>query len=316
MTFFRRISDSVPIVANQEPQTEVTPSKPPEPQTNFGIAQNLDLYESVARGEDRLKWSDQGEDSLRNKENISYLMDQLSSMSGKQEDPQNQSALEMGSPATQNNMMVDASNLFSYIEPNAVRFNEQLAQLNDQLKSLKERRDEIRSQLLENKTKALELQQAASEIRGAMAEGKPIPDSLMAMLGPLGILGMIGGLPALPVIGGIAGLVGLSLDYKQQMAKAAAELDKRAGEIEMNNESLNEELEEMNKEEDSIQRKMRLLEEKQQELNASAKTFLGSSSMVAEQAFQVFENDENMIQNDNASSAITFNPADVTKDNS
>jgi phage shock protein A len=315
MTFFRRISDSVPIVANQEPQTEITPPKPSEPQTNFGIAQNLDLYETVARTGNQLEWSNQAEDLLRNKENISNVMDRLSPISGRQEDSQNQSAVEMGSSATQNNMMVDVSNLFSYIEPNAVRFNEQLAQLNDQLKSLKERRDEIRSQMVENKTKALELKQAASEIRGAMAEGKPIPDSLMAILGPLGILGMIGGLPALPVIGGIAGLVGLNLDYKNQMAKAAAELEKRAGLMDMDAQSLREELEEMTKEEDSIREKIEHLNEKQQELNAPAKNFMGSSSMVAEQAVQVFENDENMIQND-ASSAITLNPADVTKDNS
>jgi hypothetical protein len=314
MTFFRRISDSVPIVANQEPQTEVPQPTPPEPQTNFGIASNLDLFETVARTEDDRLNSTNQDDAFGNKENLSNLLDRLSSIN--LGDPQNQSAVDLESSATQNNMTVDASNVFSYLDPNAMRFNEQMAQLNDRFKAIRERRNEIQTQLIENKTKALELQQAATQIRGAIADGNPVPDSVIAMLGPLGILGMIGGLPVLPVIGGILGAVGLNLDYKARMEKAAAELEKRAGLVDMNCESLKEELEELTKEADSIREKFNQMDKKHEEQIAPSKLFVGSSSMVAEQAFQAFENTENMIQNGNASSPIMFNASDVTKDNS
>jgi hypothetical protein len=279
MTLFRRISDSIPISISQEPQTEASTQPESQPKINYGVANSADAFETP-------------------RQNNLFM------------DPQFQPAPFVKPPAIQNNT-VGISNRFSHLESGAIQLNDQSAKAEDRLNALRKKQEELRSQQIESKTKSLEAHQAAAEIRGARAEGRPIPDALLATLGSLGILGMIGGLPALPIIGGILGSFGLSLDYKRQMERAAAELDKKAGELDMNAENLKSEIEEISK---SIEDARAAEQRRQEKLNAPMQGYLGSSSMVQQQAWQAFDLDQNLIKKGNDPLAVPFNPFDKTKD--
>jgi hypothetical protein len=272
MTLFRRISDSIPISISQEPQTEAPAQPESQPKINYGVASNADAFEAP-------------------RQNNLFM------------DPLFQPAPLVKSPAIQNNT-VGVSNR---LESSAIQLNDESAKAAERMNALKKRREELLSHMVESKTKSLEAQKAAAEIRGAKADGKPIPDALLATLGPLGILGMIGGLPALPIIGGLLGSIGLSLEYKRQMDRAAAELDKKAGEFDMDAQNLSSELDEISK---SIEDARVAEQRRQEKLNSPMQEFVGRSSMVQQQAWQAFNRDQNLIKEEPLT--VPFNTFDET----
>jgi predicted nucleic acid-binding Zn-ribbon protein len=89
------------------------------------------------------------------------------------------------------------------------------------------------------------------------------------------------------------------------MERKAAEFERKAEELGASIKELMLELQEINKESESITDQIQAAEERQKELAAPAKVFMDSGSMVAEQAFQIFEVDQNMIQSNQQGSEQT-----------
>ncbi len=280
MTYIRRISDSIPITVPQEP--EISSQSQAQPEANLGVASGTDLFETPAS-------------------NNSIFID-----------PQTQSAALMAPDTTQNEI-VDASSIFSYFESSAGQLNARSAELAERLKALNERKKELASQMIDMKNEILKVGEAVQAIRAARAEGRPIPDSVISTLGALGTLALVGGLPALPIIGGVLGMFGLSVDYKNKMDRMAAELEKKMGEMGLNLESLQSELEELNKETDIVRGEVAHEELKRQKEIAPMQENSMSNSMIQEQAWQQFNPDQNVIQNQSDPLISTLNLVDLDK---
>lgn len=279
MTIIKSISNSVSIFVNPEPQTEETPQS--QPQTNLGIANSADAFEAASANSFNLLQPPQ--------ENLSVV----------QQSPSDDIA-------------VDASSIFNYYEQSALQPDARLQELKQRLNSINERRKEIRTEIESSKQKALELQEMAAKIRGAADDDQALSNEILSTLGGLGVLGFIGGFPA-PIIGGLLGGLGifggLSAAYKEKMYKAAAELEKQAGELDMQSEQSNSELCDCDNEASDIRQ---LIEEEERKLQLGLdEQKFKPSLMSVEGSFQEFQPDGIFNQNE-VPSAVEFSP-DVQK---
>lgn len=281
MTFIRRLTDSISIFTNPEQQPQDT--TPTQSQTNFGVANTADLFEASASN------------------NFDLLQQQIQSQSPIQE-------------TTPPEVTVDASSLFLAVDPNSSEPNSpRLQELKERLKAINERRSEIqRADLVNLKQESLELQKTAQEIRASAESDDALSDSVVATLDSLGILGLIGGLPvpqiALGILGSL-GVVGLSEDYKHQMYRAAAELDKKAGLIELDAENLQSELQDLNKQAESV---AALIKEEEQRLSQGFDDLRYSSNLIAQTPWQDFRQPEDLIKNNDSPSVFLLN-SDIQK---
>jgi predicted nucleic acid-binding Zn-ribbon protein len=266
MTFIKGISDSVSIFINPEPQTEETPQS--QPQTNLGIANNVDAFEAATAN------------------NFNLL-----------QPPQENPAISQQSLTA--DQAVDASSLFTYVAQAEPQPDARLYELQERLKSLRERQKEIRTEMAASKQKALELQKAAQEIRSSANDNQALSNATMATLGGLGALGLVAGISA-PIIGGLFGGLGifggLSAADKEKMYKAAAELEKQAGEIEMQAEQSNSELCDCDNKESALREQI-AEEERKLQLGLDEQNFK-PSLMTVEGAFQEFHPDGIFIQDE------------------
>lgn len=283
MTFIKRVSDSISIFTTPEPQMPETSQS--QPATNFGIANNTDLFEA------------------NDSNNFDFMQPQ----------PQDLSLIQ---PSTSAEITVDASSLFKYLNPDSPQPTSRLQDLQDRLKSINEKIREIKDSgaLRKAKEESIKLQQMASEIRGAANDDKALSSSIIATLGGLGILGIIGGFPAPRIIAGLLGGLGifggLSEEYKQKMLKAAAELEKKAGEQDLELTQLQREFEELNKLAESVEELIKE-EEHRLKLGFSEQEFK-PSLMTAESPFEEFLPDQTFVQTDNTPSAVPLSP-DIQK---
>jgi hypothetical protein len=266
MTFIKGISDSVSIFINPEPQTEETSQS--QPQTNLGIANNVDAFEAATAN------------------NFNLL-----------QPPQENPAVSQQSLTA--DQAVDASSLFTYVAQAEPQPDARLYELQERLKSLRERQKEIRTEMTASKQKALELQKAAQEIRSSANDDQALSNATMATLGGLGALGLVAGISA-PIIGGLFGGLGifggLSAADKEKMYKAAAELEKQAGEIEMQAEQSNSELCDCDNKESALREQI-AEEERKLQLGLDEQNFK-PSLMTVEGPFQEFQSGGIFIQNE------------------
>jgi DNA repair exonuclease SbcCD ATPase subunit len=278
MTFIKGISSSVSIFVNPEPQTEETPQS--QPQTNLGIANSADAFEAATANSFNLLQSPE--------ENLPVI--------------QQSSAAEQS---------VDASSIFNNFEQTAQQPDAKLQELRQRLNSNNERRKEIQTEIESSKQKALELQDLAQQIRNSANNDQALSNSMLSTLGGLGVLGLIGGFPA-PIIGGLFGGLGifggLSAADKDKMNKAAAELEKQAGELNLQCEQSNSELCNCDNEASDIRQRIEE-EERKLQLGLDEQRFK-PSLMSVEGPFQEFQPD-GIIQEE-IPSAVQFNP-DVQK---
>lgn len=279
MTFIKGISDSVSIFINPEPQTEQTSQ--PQPQTNLGIANNADAFEAATAN------------------NFNLL-----------QPPQENPAVSQQSLTA--DQAVDASSLFSYVAQAEPQPDARLNELRERLKSNRERQKEIQTELAASKQKALELQQLAQEIRGSADNDQALSNATLATLGSLGALGLVAGIPV-PIIGGLFGglgvFSGLSAADKDKMYKAAAELEKQAGQLDLQVEQSKSELCGCDNEELKIRE---LIEEEERKLKLGLEDQnFKPSLMTVEGAFQEFQPD-GIFNQDEAPSALQFSP-DIQK---
>jgi DNA repair exonuclease SbcCD ATPase subunit len=195
------------------------------------------------------------------------------------------------------------------VEPQAdARLNE----LQERLRSVRERQKEIRAEITSSKQKALQLQEMAQEIRNSANNDQALSNATLATLGGLGALGLVAGISA-PIIGGLFGGLGifggLSAADKEKMYKAAAELEKQAGELDLQCEKSNSELCGCDNEAEDIRQRIEE-EERKLALGLEDQNFK-PSLMTVEGAFQEFQSDGIFIQND-VQSAVPLNP-DIQK---
>jgi hypothetical protein len=279
MTFIKGISNSVSIFVNPEAQTEQTSQS--QPQTNLGIANNVDAFEASTAN------------------NFNLL-----------QPPQENPAVPQQSLTA--DQAVDASSVFTYAAQAEPQPDARLNELRDRLKSIRERQKEIRTEQAASKQKALELQQLAQEIRGSADNDQALSNATLATLGGLGALGLVAGIPG-PIIGGLFGGLGifggLSAADKDKMFKAAAELEKQAGELEMEADQSNRELCDCDKKESALREQIAEEEQKLQ-LGLDEQNFK-PSLMTVEGAFQEFQPD-GIFNQDEAPSALQFSP-DIQK---
>jgi hypothetical protein len=277
MTFIKGISDSVSIFINPEPQTEETSQA--QPQTNLGIASNVDAFEAATAN------------------NFNLL-----------QPPQENPAVSQ--QALTADQAVDASSLFTYVAQAEPQPDARLYELQERLKSLRERQKEIRTEMAASKEKALELQKAAQEIRGSANDDQALSNATLATLGGLGALGLVAGISA-PIIGGLFGGLGifggLSAADKEKMYKAAAELEKQAGEIEMQAEQSNSELCDCDNKESALREQI-AEEERKLQLGLDEQNFK-PSLMTVEGAFQEFHPDGILTQD--AAPSIVPSSSDI-----
>jgi predicted nucleic acid-binding Zn-ribbon protein len=279
MSFFKKISDYVPIIINPQPETDETTSPAPtQPQTSFGIADAPDLFERAPN-------------------NLYYL------------DPQEQSAAPIEPPSTRE-ATVEASSLFSTYESNVAQLDNRLPQLQDRLDALRAKRNELTNQIVENKQKNLQMQETLASLRDAIFHNKPIPDSTITTLSSLGILGMLGGLPALPVIGALSGLIGFNEVEKQKARRIKNELERQMAESDVATQKVEEELDEVDNdckkvEEQIVHEKLRLQRESQ---SFQMDRITNKESIINENpVWQDPFSDQNLIQNQNAPVTTPFN---------
>ena len=190
------------------------------------------------------------------------------------------------------------------VEPQAdARLNE----LQERLTSVRERQKEIRAEITSSKQKALELQELAQQIRNSANNDQALSNATLATLGGLGALGLVAGISA-PIIGGLFGGLGifggLSAADKEKMYKAAAELEKQAGELDLQCEKSNSELSNCDNEAEDIRQRIEE-EERKLALGLEDQNFK-PSLMTVEGAFQEFQSDGIFIQND-VQSAVPLN---------
>jgi hypothetical protein len=278
MTFIKGLSNSVSIFVNPESQTEQTSQS--QPPTNLGIANSADAFETTTAN------------------SFEFLQPP-------QENPEIQQSPNV-------DQTVDASSLFSYVVKTEPPPDARLQELRERLDSINVRRKEIRTESQNAKNKAAELQQMAAEIRGSANDNKALSSSIMATLGGLGVVGLIGGFPA-PIIGGLLGGLGifggLSEAYKEKMYKAAAELDKQAGELQMQSEESNSELCECDNEASSIKK---LIDEEERKLTLGLdQQEFRPSLMSVEGPLQEFQPD-GIFKQDDVQSAVILSP-DIQK---
>jgi hypothetical protein len=275
MTFIKGISDSVSIFINPEPQA--TETSQPQPQTNLGIANNTDAFEASTAN------------------NFDLLMP-----------PQENPAISQQSVTA--DQAVDASSLFSYVAQPEPQADARLHELQERLKSVRDRQKEIQTEVAASKQKVLELQQSAQEIRAAANDDQALSNSTLATLGGLGMLGLVAGIPG-SIIGGLFGglgiFEGLSAADKEKMYKAAAELEKQAGQLDLQVEQLNSESCDCDNKEIDL-RRMIEEEERKLQLGLDEQNFK-PSLMTVEGAFQQFQPDGIFNQDENPS-ALQFSP--------
>lgn len=279
MTFIKGISESISIFVNPEPQTEETSQS--QPQTNLGIANNADAFEAATSNDFNLL-----------------------------QPPQENPAVSQQSLTA--DQAVDASSLFSYVAQAEPPADARLHELQERLKSIRDRQKEIRTEVVASKQKALELQQLAQEIRGSAENDQALSNATLATLGGLGALGLVAGISA-PIIGGLFGglgiFAGLSAADKEKMYKAAAELEKQAGELEMQADQSNCELSDCENKELALNQQI-AEEERKLQLGLDEQNFK-PSLMTVEGAFQEFQPD-GIFNQDEAPSPLQFS-LDVQK---
>jgi hypothetical protein len=202
-------------------------------------------------------------------------------------------------PITTADQAVDASSLNNYVTQAEPQADARLNELQERLKSIRERRKELQTEMASTKQKSLELIQMAQEIRNSANNDQALSNSTLSTLGALGMVGLVGGLPA-PIIGGLFGGMGifggLSAADKEKMYKAASELEKQAGELDLQVEQSNSELCGCDNEES----KLRLLieeEERKLKLGLDEQNFK-PSLMTVEGSFQELRPDEISVQNE------------------
>ncbi len=206
MSFISKLNFN-PLTVSQEPQPEITtqaPASPPvsqsEAPTSLGVAGSPDQFETAGQ-------------------NQFDLMQQ-----------QSQSAMSI-QPSTTRELTVDASSVFSFLEPSVAQLDNRLPQLNDQLNSLEIKKRELTTKMEQALDEKKEINKAMHDVQRAINSDQPFPAALLATLGSLGVLGIVGGLPVIPVItGAIGAFLGLSPDYKEKAKEVQAQLERNAGE--------------------------------------------------------------------------------------
>src|SRR5262245_27754773 len=269
MSFFKKISDFVPITNTSQPQ-EVAPEQTqvPQSQPSFGIAETPDSFENAPN-------------------NLYYIEQQAQSATTIQ-------------PETTREITVEASSLFSNFQESAVRLNSRLPELMERLEVLKARKEELRSQVQENREQSFKAQEALYAVKESLENDNPIPDAVLPVIGSLGILGMLGGLPALPVIGGLAGALGLNQEYKQRTARILHELERKMGELDLSAEQMKQDMQSGDKETKKVHE---MIAHEQRRLQEEAQGFQTQTTdidaMVApNQLLQESPLNQNHVQND------------------
>jgi hypothetical protein len=284
MSFIRRLTDSIQIFTTPEQQPQET--TPTQNQTNLGVANTTDLFESAAPN------------------NFDLLQQQI----------QTQTPIQESTPPE---VTVDASSLFLAVAPDAPPSSPRLQELQERLKAINERRKEIldpKGDLIKLKEESLQLTKAAQEIRSAAENNTAVSNSVAATLGSLGMVGLIAGLP-IPQLGlgilGAFGLTGYSEADKQKMYKAAAELEKKAGEKDLESSNLRAELDDLDKQAESV---AGLIDEEVRRLSQGFDEFTYTSNFIEQTPWQDYRPTEDLIQSNDAPSVFLFNPEKLTTD--
>ncbi|HSE41378.1 MAG TPA: hypothetical protein VLH08_11500, partial [Acidobacteriota bacterium] len=231
MTFISRLLGSIPITAAPETQPEAP--TPPETQPSFGVAGSVDSFETAALNNFEL-----------------------------QQQPQNFSLFQ---PPATNEMTVEASSVFGYVDVSTPQQPDRLGELSQRLEMLKTKKAELAMQLQGTEEKKVQLDNVSKAIDESLKNDEPISKEVATVLQELGALGVIGGvLTGLPIISAIGGLVGgLSTAYKEKLRQAQIEIDRQKAENNENTEAIQSKADELNQEEESI---VRLMEEEKRRL--------------------------------------------------
>lgn len=307
---FNRISDGLIRQTIIEQSPEVQEQQPAEDQIAAQPEPIVQVSPEYATGliAERRMGSYAQEMFLRNQ--LNAQLQTAKNPIAQQEPPQENSAVVQQSLTADE--AVDASSHFNNVVQAEPRADARLNELQERLKSIRERQKEIRTEMVANKEKALELTALAQQIRNSADNDQALSNATLSTLGGLGMMGLLGGIPA-PIIGGLFGGLGifggLSVADKEKMYKAAAELEKQAGELQLQAEESNTELCNCDNEESSLSRMIE--EEKRKlELGLDEQEFK-PSLMTVEGAFQEFHTDGIFTQDEDPS-IVQFSP-DVQK---
>ncbi len=268
MTFIKSLSNSIPITA---PEAQSETISQPQAQTNFGVANTADTFQTS------------------NSNNFELLEQQ----------PQNLSLMQ---PATTDAVTVDASSLYNYVSQPENR----LEQLSQRLELLKHKKNELTKQIYETDKQKSEIEKTITAVDRSLKNDEPLSEEAATALEALGVLGVIGGvLTGLPVVSLLGSLLGgLSAGYKEKLKQAKEELKHQLAEADQSAHEYASQLEDTQKEEGSV---LELIEEEQRRLEQGFDERKFDTDLVtAEGPWEQFRPAESLTLNDDASSAVPF----------